>query len=490
MVSREPRKKSHRSGKSCLHPAALPSAPRNILTICILLFFATSSYYLYRMFMGDCYITLAQEIEKGDERNTAIPAYRKAIEYARGNPEYHFLSGKFYLKFARAANDRGLKETLFKRALNELEQAKKGSTKDAGVYLALAQTSEELSYLTDQTDQTDQYYRTALSLYPNSTQYRYLLARYCKRKGKIGEALRHIKTMISLDPNTNRYIQRNPFWQVTGIDEAVEDGLSEALENRFTRNSAAGLLASRLAAKGEWIEAASLYKQAMPKGAFVDLTPYYLRMGRYLLHGGKEKEAEAYFLRALDVASDRAVRIKHFIRDYKRAGKFDELFGLFEYLKRRYPDLVEIDLYWGQVLYGQKDYPGARSRLDRFLERKETAEADYWMARICERLKEPYAAETYIKRAIKWEPENAGYHHFYAGLLFEEWRFSNALKEADAAILASDGKNPWYLDRKAWILYRMNRYKESIEAWESAAGLRPGHKGFRRNIEMATKAAE
>ncbi len=471
---------------------------RNIIILCILLSFATGSYYLYRMFMGDYYITQAQEIEKGKDWNTAIQAYRKAIEYAPGNAEYHFLFGKFYLRFAKAANDGALKGTLFERAWRELEEAKKGSPKDARTYLALAQTSEAMSHLPSSNPRnsrnprnpTELYYRTAVSIYPNSTEYRYLLARYYKRAGKPDEALRQVETMITLDPCADRYIRRNRFWQVPGIDKAVENGLREALENRFNRNNAATVLASRLAEKEKWIEAASVYKEAMPEGVFADRTGYYLRMGQYLLRGGKEKEAEAYFLRGVSAAPDRAGVIKRFIGDYKRAIKFDDLFALFEELKSRHREVIEIDLYWAQVLYEQRNYQRALSHLDHFLKRKETAEADYWMAKTCEKLEKPYKAETYIKQAIKWEPESAPYHHFYAGLLYKAWRFAGALKEADAAVRASDSKNPWYLDRKAWILYRMKRYEESIETWKLAAHLKPGHKAFGRNIDMAAKAAK
>lgn len=492
------------------------------LSTAILLFFATGSYYLYRTFMGDYYITEAKKIEEGKDWNTAIHAYRKAIEYAPGNPEYHLLFGRFYLRFAKAANDSTLKETLFESAWRELGEAKKASPGDARTYLALAQTSEAIShlpstliqsspgpdrmaertragFLTGQANptnsinpinQTNQYYRTAVSLYPNSTQYRYLLARYYKKAGKPHEALRQLETMIALDPRTDRYIRRNPFWQIPGIDEAVENGLRQALKNRFTCNDAAGVLASRLAEKQNWIEAASVYKQAMPKGVFADRTAYYLRMGRYLLHGGEEKKAEAHFLQAISAASDRAAVIKRFIGDYERTGKFDEIFALFEKLKKAHPEIIETDLYRAQVLYRQKKYRKALSHLESFLKRKETAEADYWMAMTCEKLKEPYRAETYIKRAIRWEPEKDLYHNFYAGLLYKAWRFAEALKEADAAVRASHDKNPWYLDRKARILYRMKRYEESIETWKSAAELKPGHKAFRRNIDMAAKARD
>jgi len=447
--------------------------------------------------MGDYCITQAKEIEKGKEWNTAIPAYRKAIEYVPGNPEYHFLFGKFYLRFAKAANDRALKEILFQSAWRELEKARKGSPKEARTYLALAQTSEAMWGLhstepiepkDSMNSRTEEYYRTAVSLYPNSTQYRYLFARYYNRAGKPDKALRQVKTMITLDPGTNRYIRRNRFWQVPGIEEAVEGGLRQALENRFTRNNAAGVLASLLAEKEKWIEAASFYKQAMPDGVFADRSSYYLTMGKYLLRGGEDKEAEAYFLLGVAAAPDRAAVIKRFIEDYKRAGKFYELFALFEKFKKRHPEAIEVDFYWAQGLYKEKKYQEALSYLESFLKRKETAEADYWMAMTCEKLEKPYRAETYIKRALKWEPESALYHNFYAGLLYKAWRFAEALKEADAAVRASDNKNPWYLDRKAWILYRMKRYEESIETWKLAAGLKPGHKAFSHNIDMAAKA--
>jgi len=469
---------------------------RNIIAVIILIFFASGSYYLYRMFMGDYYITLAKEVEKGKDWNTAISAYQKAIKYAPGSPEYHLLFGKFYLRFANAANDMSLKEMLFQRAWRELEEAKNASPKDARTYLALAQTSEAVSYLpsrnsTDSTNpMTEQYYRTAVSLYPNSSQYRYSLAGYYKTAGKPDKALAQLETMITLDPGTNRYLRSNKFWQIPNIDEAIENGFRQALKNRFTRNNAASKLASRLAKNQKWLEAASVYKGTMPEGVFADRTPYYLTMGRYLLRGGKVKEAETYFLRGVAVALDRAGAIKRFTGDYKRVGKFDELFALFEDLKKRHPEVIEIDLYWAQVLYGQKNYRDAMFHLDDFLKRKETAEADYWMALTCEKLEKPYKAETHIKRAIKWEPESALYHHFYAGLLYKSWRFTEALNEADAAVRASHNKNPWYLDRRAWILYRMKRYEESIETWKLAVHLKPEHKAFRRNIDMAAKAGK
>jgi tetratricopeptide (TPR) repeat protein len=176
-----------------------------------------------------------------------------------------------------------------------------------------------------------------------------------------------------------------------GLMIAVKKGWAKALCGfaLFLLCVALTLSLSRLAEKQKWIEAASVYKQVMPEGVFADRTGYYLRMGRYLLCGGKEKEAE-----------------------------------------------------------------------------------------------------TYIKQAIKWEPESAPYHHFYAGLLYKAWRFTEALEKADAAVRTSDYKNPWYLDRKAWILYRMKNYEKSIEAWKLAAQLKPGHKAFRRNIDMAEKTAK
>ncbi len=74
--------------------------------------------------------------------------------------------------------------------------------------------------------------------------------------------------------------------------------------------------------------------------------------------------------------------------------------------------------------------------------------------------------------------------------MYKAWRFTEALEKADAAVRTSDYKNPWYLDRKAWILYRMKNYEKSIEAWKLAAQLKPGHKAFRRNIDMAEKTAK
>jgi len=57
------------------------------------------------------------------------------------------------------------------------------------------------------TNTTELYYRMAVSLYPNSTEYRYLLARYYEKAGKTDKALKELETMITLDPSTDRYIR-------------------------------------------------------------------------------------------------------------------------------------------------------------------------------------------------------------------------------------------------------------------------------------------
>jgi tetratricopeptide (TPR) repeat protein len=466
------------------------SVTKPALTVAVFLLFAVAGHYLYRMFMGDYYISQAKEIEKGKDWNTAIHAYERAIAYAPGNPEYHYFFGRFYLVFARAAKDSTIKETLLQRARAALEEARKGSPQDARTYLALAQTAEAMAQVrhSDSADPTEPYYHTAESLYPNSAPYRYLLARYYKERGEPGKAMSEIETMITLDPSTDKYIRHNGFWAISNMDETAEKALRQGLQNPFTCSVSASVLASRLAEKKKWLEAARVYEQQMPEGAFAGRGSDHLRMGQYLLLGGKEAEAEVQFFRAFEAARDLSAGIKRIITIYKDASKLDQLFVLFEKLKKRFPEAIDIDLYWAQALYEQKNYGEALARLDRFLTSKETAEADFWIAKTYEKLERLYEAETSIRRAIKWDPENAGYHHFYAGLLYDSWRLAEALTEADKAVAASANTNPWYLDRKAWILYRMERYPESVKAWKSAAELKPGHKAFRRCMDMAAQS--
>lgn len=463
--------------------------PKRLIILAIAAMFAAGSYYLYGMFMGDYYIARAQEIEKGDDWNTAINAYRRAVDYAPGNPEYRLMFGRFYVRFAKSAKDPGIKKKLFEDAWRRLDSARDISPKDARIYLALAEAAEGLSNLdSDVSHPPEHYYRAALSRAPNSTQHLYLFARYYRRVGRDHEALRLIEQMINTDPRTERYLRRNRFWDIPGVDIAVESGLRQAINNRFTRAPAAALLASMLARSGKWADAASVYRSAMPEGRFADLTGYYLTLGNYVLRAEDEKQAEAYFSLAVENAPDRAAAVRRLASSYTNAGKPDQLLALLEQLGARHPRLADIEICRAQALYGLKDYQAARERLAELLKTGETAEADYWMAMALDRLEQPYEAETYIKRAIKWAPENAAYRHFYAGLLYNAWRFSDALEEADAAIAASGGKNPWYLDRKAWILYRMKRYEESIEAWKQASALKPDHEGFKRNMEKALEA--
>ncbi|MDY6987204.1 MAG: O-antigen ligase family protein [Thermodesulfobacteriota bacterium] len=468
------------------------SVVRALLTVTLLGLFVLGAHWLYGIFMGDYYIQRAKETEKTKEWNTAIGAYEKAIQYTPGNPAYHYLFGKFYLTFAKAANEEAIKERLLQRARAELEEARKGSPEHAGTYLALGQTWEALWHLgqTASPGAAETYYLKAVSLYPNSAPYRYFLARHYKRAGDIEKAWHHLEAMLTLDPSADRYIHHHAFWDIPNMDEAAEKALEKALENRFTRNAAATALAARLAEKKRWLEAARVYERHVPQSLFGDRSRYHIQMGAYLLLGGQEGKAEASFLRALEGAPDLAAALKGVKTAYKKAEKAARLFVLFETLKKRLPEVMEIDLYWAQVLYEQGQYQEALVHLDAFLRGKETSEAHFWAAKTWKALGEDYRAEAYIKQAIKWEPEKAQFHHFYAGLLYDGWRFSEALQEAEAAIRTSLADNAWHFHRKAWILYRMKRYEESIDAWQQAARLKPGHKAFRRNIDMASKKAD
>ncbi len=477
---------------------------RAILTVLVVAFFLTASYHLFHLFMGDYYITQAEEIEKSKDWNTAIDAYRKAIDYTPGNPEYHLLLGWYYLRFGQAAKDKAIKGKFLRKAKDRLQEARNSAPKDARIYLALAQTSEVLSALrpkrTDAQESneivpgtlesTETYYREAVSLYPSNTQYRYLLASYLKGGDKVDEALRELQNIITADPGALRYVDRNPFWDIPDLERAIENSLNEALNNRYTRKGAASALISRLVKEQKWMEAASLCKEHVkPQASFSDRTSYYLKLGRYLLQGGAEKDAESNFLRAFEATSDQLQVLRSVVGTYEGVCRFNELFALLEKLKGRHPEVIEIDFYRVQLLYRQKRYEDAYSDLEGFLTTKENPEAHYWMAVICKELERPYEAEIHIKQAIKWKPENAEYRDFYATLLHKAWRFSEAVEQADAAIQASHGKNPSYLDRKAQILYKMNRYEDALQTWKKAAQLTPGQKGFQRNIEMAAKAA-
>ncbi|MDY6838790.1 MAG: O-antigen ligase family protein [Thermodesulfobacteriota bacterium] len=464
---------------------------KTALTVTMVGLFALGSHFLYRWFMGDYFIHRAKELEKTTGWNTSMGAYEKALQYGPGNPEYHYLFGRFYQMFAKAAKDEGIKEMLFQRAWAELEEARKGSPRDARTYLALAQTSEGLGRLgqSASTDSTETWYQRAVSLYPHSAPYRYFLARHYKRAGDVEKALHHVSTMLALDPSADRYIRHHAFWDVPNIDKAAEKALEKALENPFTCNAAAAALAARLAEKKRWLEAAQVYGRQVPESAFADRSGYYIQMGRYLLLGGEERAAEVYFLRALEGASDLFAALRGVKTAYQRAEQLDRLSVLFETLKQGRPEVVEIDLYLAQVLYEQGQYKEALAYLDAFLRVKETSGVDFWMAKTLKALGKDYKAEAYIKQAIRWEPENAQFHHFYAGLLYDRGRFLEALEEADRAIHASHGENAWYLDRKAWILYRMKRYDAAIKAWQRAATLKPAHKAFRRQIDMAKREA-
>lgn len=132
---------------------------------------------------------------------------------------------------------------------------------------------------------------------------------------------------------------------------------------------------------------------------------------------------------------------------------------------RYYPEQPIFYYFNGLALIDMKRYEEAIKVLDkgRFMsaDRKLTASFDTCIADIYHELGEKEKAYQYYDRVLKNDPENVYVLNNYAYFLsVENKRLDDALKMS-ATTVEKEPKNVTYLDTYAWVLYKLERYKDA-----------------------------
>ena len=85
----------------------------------------------------------------------------------------------------------------------------------------------------------------------------------------------------------------------------------------------------------------------------------------------------------------------------------------------------------------------------------------------------PDKAEEYYRKALSLEPENPDMMHELAWFLIDKDRNINEGLELIDKVLKSKPEDYLYLNTKGWGLYKLGKYKESLELLEKAWALKP-----------------
>lgn len=98
-------------------------------------------------------------------------------------------------------------------------------------------------------------------------------------------------------------------------------------------------------------------------------------------------------------------------------------------------------------------------------------------------------AETFIRRAVEMEPENAAYLDSLGWVLYQQGRFHEALVPLEqAAKLSADAPDATIEEHLGDVLDKLGRRNEAVKAWERAASLGGGSVGLAAKLQAARGA--
>lgn len=199
-------------------------------------------------------------------------------------------------------------------------------------------------------------------------------------------------------------------------------------------------------------------------------TDIYYYLGRMKQFNQELPAAEGYYNKAIalnDTLSDCWVNLALTVDEQ---GRYEESLGIMQSAMEKVPGDTAGIMFFTSLIHSRNDNFGlARDGYSRLLESDpENIQVRFNLAAAYERLGDFDKAESHFKRILERAPDNAlalnylGYMYADSGIKLDE------AKEMIEKALEIEPDNGAYLDSHAWVLYKLGRYDEAIDAMNSA----------------------
>ena len=305
--------------------------------------------------------------------------------------------------------------------------------------------------------------------YPYETRYMSMLAETYMKNGRKKDALQlylKIKQLNPEDPYIN--ISLLEYYHIQGeLDKAFEEFIL-SIKNKNLDYKTKTQIYEYWFDKKEDNE--TIVKEAEQAGkAFIETHPdkelgYYV-IGTVHYNNEDYETAQKYYLDAIARDSSSFVSWYQLVFTDMELNQVDTIYQHTKTAMRFYPEQPIFYLFNGLALVDMKKYEEAIKVFEKgrkmSADKKLTASFDTYVADIYHELGEKEKAFTYYDRVLKNDPENVYVLNNYAYFLsLENKRLDDALRMS-AITIDKEPKNVTYLDTYAWVLYKLERYKEA-----------------------------
>ena len=305
--------------------------------------------------------------------------------------------------------------------------------------------------------------------YPYDTRYMSMLAETYVQNGREKDAFPLYLKIKQLDPE-NPYINISllEYYQNQGdVDKAFEEFILSIRNKNLDYNTKTQIYEYWFDKKDSSDNTAKEAEQAGK--AFIETHPdkeigYYI-IGTVHFNEERYDKAQEYYLDA--IARDSTTFISWYQLIFTDA-ELNLTHALYKHTKtamRFYPEQPIFYYFNGLALIEKREYEEAIKILDTgrkmSADKKLTASFDTYIADIYHELGNKEKMYEYYDRVLRNDPENLYVLNNYAYFLSEEGlRLEEALKMS-ATTIEKEPKNVTYLDTYAWILYKLERYKDA-----------------------------
>lgn len=327
----------------------------------------------------------------------------------------------------------------------------------------------EIYNLLDKKDKAITEMEKLSAAYPYDTRYMSMLAETYVQNGREKEAYPLYIKIKQLDPE-NPYINISllEYYQKQGdIDKAFEEFILSIRNKNLDYNTKTQIYEFWFDKKDD---SENVTKEAEQAGkAFIETHPdkeigYYI-IGTVYFNDGLYDKAQEYYLDAIARDSTTFMSWYQLIFTDAELNMPHTLYNHTKTAMRFYPEQPIFYLFNGLSLIDKKEYEDAINVFERgrkmSADKKLTASFDTYIADIYHELGNKEKMYQYYDRVLRNDPENLYVLNNYAYFLSEEGiRLDEALKMS-AVTIEKEPKNTTYLDTYAWILYKLERYKDA-----------------------------
>ena len=305
--------------------------------------------------------------------------------------------------------------------------------------------------------------------YPYDTRYMSMLAETYIQNGREKDAFQlylKLKQLNPEDPYIN--ISLLEYYQKQGdLDKAFEEFILSIRNKKLDYNTKAQIYEYWFDKK---VDNEKLIKEAEQAGtAFIETHPdkelgYYV-LGTVYFNNEVYDKAQKYYLDAIARDSSNFISWYQLVFTDVELNNADTLYKHSKTAMRFYPEQPIFYLFNGVALIDLKRYEEAIKVFEKgrkmSADKKLTASFDTYVADIYHELGNKEKMFEYYDKVLRNDPENVYVLNNYAYFLsVDDIRLDDALRMS-AITIEKEPKNVTFIDTYAWVLYKLERYKDA-----------------------------